>query len=361
MPFINDQLAASQGGVTPPPETPPHISSELFAEACVARSQREFKRHSRFRFDVDTVMSLLRERIIAQNESLTAIEDMLHVVKADIGRERGPLSVMLLMGPTGVGKTETARLIAQGICGNADALCRIDMNTLAQDHYAAALTGAPPGYVGSKEGHTLFPADAIAGSYSVPSVVLFDEVEKASTEVLRSLLNVLDSGRLTLSSGVKELDFRNSIIFLSSNIAAPQLERHRNKRYMFGARKAIERKIIDRALRQAFDPEFINRIDSVLVYQHLQRSDLNALLDIELQHLQVRLQKQGLSLELDSSCYHYLLRHYDTRYGARDLARQLRMKLEPVIARAMLAAPESNRFIGLIQNKTLFVEAVHEP
>src|SRR5690606_32324507 len=124
----------------------------------------------------------------------------------------------LLLGPTGVGKTEVVRLIAEAIHGQPDAFCRIDMNTLAQEHYAAALTGAPPGYVGSKEGTTLFDAEAIAGTFSRPGIVLFDELEKASTEVLRSLLNVLDSGRLTLSGGGRTLDFRNCLIFMTSNV-----------------------------------------------------------------------------------------------------------------------------------------------
>ncbi|MDF1692372.1 MAG: AAA family ATPase [Zhongshania sp.] len=352
MPFINDQLADNQARLAS------QANTGLFSAACMPDKIVTAKRQSRFRFDPDAVMALLRSRIIGQDAALAAIEDMLHVVKADIGSKQRPLCVMLLLGPTGVGKTQTARLIAEAICGSAEALVRIDMNTLAQDHYAAALTGAPPGYVGSKEGHTLFPVDEIAGSYSVPSVILFDEIEKASDEVIRSLLNVLDSGKLRLSSGVKALDFCNSLIFMSSNIAASELERHRNKKYVFAERKAGEQQLIDRALRQKFDPEFINRIDAILVFKHLLRSDLSALLNIELGNLGRRLRKQGVELDLDQPCFDYLLKHYDDRYGARDIARRLRTSLEPVVARAILAAPESNRFIGFIQNSSLVVEAV---
>jgi len=131
----------------------------------------------RFHFEPSKVMQLLRERIIGQDAALNEIEKMLHVVNADFSSPDRPLSVTLMLGPTGVGKTETVRLIADAIYGHPDAFCRIDMNTLAQEHYAAALTGAPPGYVGSKEGHSLFDETAIAGSHTRPGIMLFDELE----------------------------------------------------------------------------------------------------------------------------------------------------------------------------------------
>src|SRR5690606_3137853 len=128
----------------------------------------------RFHFEPKQVMQLLHDRIIGQNAALQEIEKMLHVVKADFSSPERPLSVTLMLGPTGVGKTETVRLISEAIYARPDAFCRIDMNTLAQEHYAAAITGAPPGYVGSKEGHSLFDETAIAGSHTRPGIVLFD-------------------------------------------------------------------------------------------------------------------------------------------------------------------------------------------
>ncbi len=184
---------------------------------------------SRFLFEPTAVMALLRSRIVGQDAVLAQVEAMLKVVKADIGERERPLAVNLFMGPTGVGKTEIVRLLAQAIHGRADALCRIDMHTLAQEHYAAALTGAPPGYVGSKEGSTLFDAEAIAGSFGRPGIVLFDELEKASPEVLRSLLGILEHGRLTLTAGSRTLDFRNSLIFMTSNLGAQQAQRYRER------------------------------------------------------------------------------------------------------------------------------------
>ena len=166
----------------------------------------------RFHFEPREVMQLLRNRIIGQDAALNEIEKMLHVVKADFSSPERPLSVTLMLGPTGVGKTETVRLISEAIYGRPDAFCRIDMNTLAQEHYAAALTGAPPGYVGSKEGHSLF-----------------DELEKASTEVLRGLMNVLDTGKLILTSSTKTIDFRNCMIFMTSNVGAQAAQQYLDK------------------------------------------------------------------------------------------------------------------------------------
>lgn len=339
----------------------PYINDRLTAERDVADRQRytqTLSRQSRFLFEPAQVMVLLRKRIVGQDGVLDAIDDMLHVVKADIGNKQRPLSVMMFLGPTGVGKTETARLIAEAIQGSSDALVRIDMNTLAQEHYSAALTGAPPGYVGSKEGHSLLSVDAIAGSFSAPSIVLFDEIEKASDEVIRALMNVLDTGKLTLASGVKELDFRNSLIFMSSNIGASEVENSRSKRYRFWRRHHQEKQLIDLALRKKFDPEFINRIDAVLSFGHLQRAHLSNVLDIELAKFQQRLGKRQVELQLDAECRSYLVEKYDARYGARHIARRLRRDLEPAVARAMLANPEHGEFIAFLQNERIAVESI---
>jgi ATP-dependent Clp protease ATP-binding subunit ClpA len=318
---------------------------------------------SRFVFDPGQLMVLLRERIAGQDAVLDELEALFKVVKADIGEPERPLAVTLLMGPTGVGKTETVRLVAQALHGRPDAFCRIDMNTLAQEHYAAALTGAPPGYVGSKEGTTLFDAEAIAGSFSRPGIVLFDEIEKASREVVRSLLGVLDSGRLTLAAGSRTLDFRNTLVFMTSNIGAEEARQYR-ERYRHGWRRWLgltphgEAQLLEQALHRHFEPEFLNRIDRILTYARIDDDQLDRLLTLELARLNRRLSRQGRLLYLDESARAWLCRGHDVRFGARGLARHLRTRLEPAIADCLLAEPAAQRLLARCEEGRLRVERV---
>ncbi|ANF80846.1 AAA family ATPase [Acinetobacter sp. NCu2D-2] len=304
----------------------------------------------RFHFEPREVMALLRERIIGQDAALNEIEKMLHVVKADFSSPERPLSVTLMLGPTGVGKTETVRLIAEAIYGRPDAFCRIDMNTLAQEHYAAALTGAPPGYVGSKEGHSLFDETAIAGSHTRPGIMLFDELEKASNEVIRGLMNVLDTGRLTLTAGTKTIDFRNCMIFMTSNVGAQAAQQYLDKlNYLpekvqqICLKRMPTEKIISKVMQRKFDPEFLNRIDRTLHYQAVQNDALPRLVDIELSKLNQRLQHQKRQIQLTDRAKAYFYQDHDIRYGARHLARKIRTELEPILAIYFLQHPEQQQ------------------
>lgn len=329
MPFANDLIDNNR---------------ERLDEQGVARLQ------SRFLFEPAAVMALLRSRIVGQDAVLAQVESMLKVVKVDIGERERPLAVNLFMGPTGVGKTEIVRLLAQAIHGRADAMCRIDMHTLAQEHYAAALTGAPPGYVGSKEGTTLFDGEAIAGSFGRPGIVLFDELEKASAEVLRSLLGILEHGRLTLTAGSRTLDFRNSLIFMTSNVGAQQAQRYRERfsrgwRRWLGLAPKGEAALLEQVLHERFEPEWLNRIDRILVFERVDERWLDALLEIELDKLGQRLARQGRSLHLEPSARAWLCREHDVRFGARALARRIRTELEPAIAECLLADPSTARLL----------------
>lgn len=324
MPFINEVLETNKAQI--------NKRREVQSVASV----------SRFVFDPDTVFETLSKRIVGQPEALGVLHDMLHVVKADFSEPARPRSVMLFIGSTGVGKTEAVRVVAESILGNQDELCRIDMNTLAQEHYSAALLGAPPGYVGSKENHTLFNFDKVEGSFSRPGIVLLDELEKADDAVIRALLNVLDSGELTLSTGTKSVNFRNSMIFMTSNVGARELAAYR-QRFTGGWRKCLglspklakETAILQTALEQRFDPEFINRIDQVVYFNELQVQWLDTLLQIELSDLNKRLSKRGVVLQLKPCAEQHLLDFYDPRYGARALKRRIRKVLEPALARAL--------------------------
>lgn len=301
----------------------------------------------RFHFEPIQVMQKLRERIIGQDAALNEIEKMLHVVKADFSNPERPLSVTLMLGPTGVGKTETVRLISEVIYGRADAFCRIDMNTLAQEHYAAALTGAPPGYVGSKEGHSLFDETAIAGSHTRPGIMLFDELEKASNEVLRGLMNVLDTGKLTLTAGTKTIDFRNCMIFMTSNVGAQAAQQYLDKLNFLPKKmqdvclkRVPTQTIIEKVMRRKFDPEFLNRIDRTLHYQPVQDDALPRLVEIELTKLNQRLQHQKRQVHLTDAAKAYFYQDHDIRYGARHLGRKIRTELEPVLALYFLQHPD---------------------
>ncbi|WP_353143956.1 AAA family ATPase [Acinetobacter pragensis] len=318
--------------------------------ATPARSASEKDRligKPRFLFDPNTVMQALKQRIIGQDDALSEIEKMLQVVKADFSSPEHPLSITLMLGPTGVGKTETVRLIAEAIYGHSDAFCRIDMNTLAQEHYAAAITGAPPGYVGSKEGHSLFDETAIAGSHTRPGIVLFDELEKASIEVLRGLMNVLDTGKLTLTAGTKTIDFRNCMIFMTSNVGAQAAQQYLDKLNVLPKKmqdiclkRVPTQRIIEKVMQRKFDPEFINRIDRTLHYRPVQNDALPMLVEIELEKLNQRLRHQKRSLSLTESAKAHFCQDHDIRYGARHLARKMRTELEPILAVYFLNHPD---------------------
>ena len=329
MPYINDRLAANR--------------------TSIAKAQFETNpaRISRFKFEPEKVIALLRKRIVGQLTMQQSIADMLYLLKADIGVEKRPLSVIFLLGPSGVGKTETALVVAEGILGSADKVSRIDMNTLAQEHYAASIVGAPPGYVGSKENNTLFDAEKIKGSFSAPGIVLFDEIEKASPEVIRTLLNVIDTGTLTLSSGLKTIDFTNTLIFMTSNVGAQELARKNSLSHSIWHRwlnRNNEQHIFEQALYQKFDTEFINRIDYLIQYEPVGSNSIKNIIQIQLEKLNRRLLKRDAKAIFDANVISMITDIYDKRFGARDLARIIRTRIEPNIARALLDFPEASIF-----------------
>lgn len=339
MPFVNDMLAElNRGrGVEVPDSTPPTGS---------VRSM------SRFQFVPAEVMARLRSRIVGQDQALASIESMLNLVKADLGDPRRPLHVALFLGPTGVGKTEVVRVLAEAIHGSADACCRVDMNTLAQDHYAAALTGAPPGYVGSREGATLLDTGLIEGSFGRPGIVLFDEIEKAGREVVRALLNVFDHGRLTLSSGAKTVDFRNALVFMTSNLAAREIRHYEEglrrgwRRFMPCPHETRRRNIrnrMDAALQRTFDPEFINRIDKVTLFSGIEPQMFDGLIELELARLNVRLARSGWVVDLEPAARAWLAqRGFDRRFGARAVARAFRSDVMEALAATLVRLHEND-------------------
>ncbi|VVT05806.1 ATP-dependent protease ATP-binding subunit-like protein AmiB [Roseovarius sp. EC-HK134] len=303
---------------------------------------------TRFTFDLDQVEAELRAAIIGQDESLEQLLEILKVVRADIGDPRKPLATILFCGPTGVGKTETVRTLARALYGDADAFCRIDMNTLSQEHYAAALTGAPPGYVGSKEGTTILDQEKIEGTRNLPGLVLFDELEKASNEVVLALMNVFDNGLLTVASGERTYSFRNALVFMSSNLGARELmaldensgnlwQRIRNSGK---SRRERAHDIVMNSLLDRFPPELVNRIDHVDTFNWISRDKMPALVDVEMARLNRRLRKHDLSLSISTTLRDFLsVEGYDKRFGARGLRRAIRRNLEFPLAGFLLDGP----------------------
>lgn len=343
MPFINDQLAHNE-----------EVNERERAKCRAART-------SRYVFNLETTMLLLRSRIVGQDHILDELERCLITIKADFLEQTKPLAVVLFIGPTGVGKTEIVKVLAEAIHGDVQQLCRIDMNTLAQAHYSAALTGSPPGYVGSKESQTLFDVETIKGSYSRPGIVLFDEVEKADRDVVRAIMNIFDTGKLSLSSGSQVVDFSNSIIFMTSNLGIKAFLDQQQKylsgwRKMIGLRMNNKRDVLKKALSHHFDLEFLNRIDYTHFFNALDRRHQHKILELELDKLNHRLAKKNAQLEFGEPVLDYLSRHYDERFGAREIRRALRKELEPKLAKVMLKYLDCEVFSAQIENKKLVVK-----
>lgn len=332
MPFSNDRL------------DPP------LRESAAAPSTAGYP--SRFTFDPDSVVRLLQRRIAGQRQVIDALGAQLRVIKADICEPGRPLYTTLFIGDTGVGKTEIVRLLASAIHGSADSFCRIDMNTLSQSHYSAAISGAPPGYVGSKEGITLFNEELIAGSYGRPGIVLFDEIEKASTDVARALMNILDAGKLKLASGTRELDFSNCMIFMTSNLGARAwVERQRRARSHWLRRLQNRLRpvahsrgaLIEEALHEHFDPEFINRIDRIELFEPLSSSHLRTIIALELERTNRTLKRKGLEATLDQSAVALLeARGFDPEFGARSIRRSFRELVVLPLAETLLSTESTS-------------------
>ncbi len=344
MPFLTDMLEQSQRKKA---QDLALASENLASEGLVqAHLCNHSALHSRYRFDIPAIMNNLRGEILGQEQALQAVEDMLKVVRADITDPRRPLYTALFLGPTGVGKTEIVRALARALHGDADAFCRVDMNTLSQEHYAAALTGAPPGYVGAKEGTTLLDQDKLEGSFGRPGIVLFDELEKASPQVVQALLNVLDNGMLTVASGERTYSFRNTLVFMTSNLAAHEIQRYDERRkgllgLLLPSSAVSRRRDIDKLVRakllKAFAPEFVNRIDNIITFNWIEREMVEQLVALEVQRLNRRLEKHSCHLDVAQEVLASIAKvGFDRQFGARALRRGVRHHLEVPLAEYLL-------------------------
>jgi ATP-dependent Clp protease ATP-binding subunit ClpB len=261
----------------------------------------------------------LGERVIGQREAVKAVSNAVRRARAGLQDENRPIGSFIFLGPTGVGKTELARALAEFLFDDENAMIRIDMSEYMEKHTVARLVGAPPGYVGYEEGGQL--SEAVRRKPY--SVVLFDEIEKAHPDVFNILLQVLDDGRITDGQG-RTVDFKNTVIIMTSNIGSQFI--------MDATDREVRNRRVMEALRNHFRPEFLNRVDDIIIFDRLTEEELTKIVDIQLARVLKRLQQQGLKLMLKDSAKHLLAKEgYDPVYGARPLKRVIqRLLLDPL-------------------------------
>ncbi|MGH7483438.1 MAG: ATP-dependent Clp protease ATP-binding subunit, partial [Longimicrobiales bacterium] len=273
---------------------------------------------------------LLAERVVGQDAAVEAVANAVRRSRAGLQDPNRPIGSFIFLGPTGVGKTETARALAEFLFDDEDALVRIDMSEYMEKHAVARLIGAPPGYIGYEEGGQLTEA-VRRRPYSV---VLFDEIEKAHGDVFNVLLQILDDGRLTDSQG-RTVDFRNTVIIMTSNVGSA-LILERAGAGADGAASDIE-EIVLRELRSHFRPEFLNRIDDIIVYRPLDREQLRRIVDLQLERLHGLLAERDLTLELTDAAKALIAEEgYDPAFGARPLKRAVQRLVQNPLALRLL-------------------------
>ena len=272
----------------------------------------------------------LHKRVIGQDEGVTKVTDAIIRSKAGIKDPTKPIGSFLFLGPTGVGKTELAKTLAATLFDDEQNMVRIDMSEYMEKYSVSRLIGAPPGYVGYEEGGQLTEA-VRRKPYSV---VLFDEIEKAHPDVFNVLLQVLDDGRITDSQG-RTVDFKNTILIMTSNIGSTYLLDGIEEN---GEIKQEARDLVDRDLRGHFRPEFLNRLDEIIMFKPLTKDNIGGIVDLLLEDLNRRLKNQELSLTLTKAAKDYIIEGgYDPVYGARPLKRYVQKYVETLTAKLILA------------------------
>ena len=271
----------------------------------------------------------LHKRVVGQDEAIVAVADAIRRARAGLKDPNRPIGSFLFLGPTGVGKTELAKTLAASLFDTEENMIRIDMSEYQEKHTVARLIGAPPGYVGYEEGGQLTEA-VRRRPYAV---ILFDEIEKAHPDVFNVLLQVLDDGRLTDGQG-RTVDFRNTVIILTSNIGSPLIFEGIQSGQSY---EAIRERVFG-VLQQNFRPEFLNRLDEIVVFRPLAKEQIAAIVQIQLEAVRKRLAERRINLELSQEALDFLAqRGYDPVFGARPLKRVIQRELETPLARKILA------------------------
>jgi ATP-dependent Clp protease ATP-binding subunit ClpC len=277
----------------------------------------------------------LHEHIIGQEEAIHAISDAIRRARSGLKDPRRPIGSFIFIGPSGVGKTELAKALAEFMFDDADALVRIDMSEYREQHTVSRLFGAPPGYVGYEEGGQLTEA-VRRRPYRV---ILFDEIEKAHPEVWNALLQILDDGRLTDGQG-RVVDFRNSVLIMTSNLGTEYVRKSGSLGFVPSNSTTEDREAqekISKALKSTFRPEFLNRIDEIITFSPLSREDMVKIVDLQMKEIQERMGDNGLTIELTDEARKWLAETgYDSAFGARPLRRALQKYLESPLSLKLL-------------------------
>ena len=278
---------------------------------------------------------VLHQRVIGQDEAVTKVSEAILRSRAGIANPNRPIGSFLFLGPTGVGKTELAKALAQALFDDERNMVRIDMTEYMEKFSVSRLIGAPPGYVGYEEGGQLTEA-VRRKPYSV---VLFDEVEKAHPDVFNILLQVLDDGRITDSQG-RTVDFKNTVIILTSNLGSDIILNDLEQRRAQGANELSEdaKHQIDLLLKSKFRPEFLNRLDEIVYYKSLTKDEMRKIVDLQLQDLRNRMEEgKHLKLEVTTAAKDFIIDSaYDSVYGARPIKRFIQSRVETLIAKAII-------------------------
>ena len=301
---------------------------------------------------------ILHQRVIGQDEAVQAVTDAVIRARSGLKDPKRPIGSFIFLGPTGVGKTELARALAESLFDSEENMVRIDMSEYMEKHAVARLIGAPPGYVGYEEGGQL--TEAIRRRPY--AVVLFDEIEKAHFEVFNVFLQILDDGRLTDSQG-RTVDFRNSILIMTSNIGSPRLIENAGET---GEISEDLRRQVMGELRAHFRPEFLNRVDEIVLFKPLTLADIKKIVELQLALLRRRLEERHIQLELSDPAKEHLARQgYDPVYGARPLKRFLQREIETPLSRKILTGEVTDHChvaVGLTKGTLTFeVKTARKP
>jgi ATP-dependent Clp protease ATP-binding subunit ClpB len=268
----------------------------------------------------------LKDRVIGQEEAISAVSNAVRRARSGLQDPNRPIGSFIFMGPTGVGKTELGKALAEFLFDSDQAMVRIDMSEYMEKHAVSRLIGAPPGYVGYEEGGYLTEA-VRRRPYSV---VLFDEIEKAHPEVFNVLLQILDDGRMTDGHG-RTVDFKNTIIIMTSNVGSRWIQE-----LATSSREEMEDRVTE-ALRASFKPEFLNRIDEIIIFHNLTQEQIGDIVDIQMKRLELRLAEMNMELVLSDNARAFLAeKGFDQIYGARPLKRAIQRYIENPLSMEIL-------------------------